>query len=209
MPRSAPIPRPPKACSCSTSSRPSPTSSSANFSQRTPRRSRRVTNRLDLGLFPQRGKKRNERHPVNRLHVLSLRCPHHLPVGTRGGEAKRGRGHCGAARDPVAGLQMLEVRHQPDLQARARRTLDVATPDLPPTTSSVLGGRIVRRFLVAVGVISLVVACGGSRSSSTSIRAACIAGNGYGGLGGRADAFDANNNDSPGPSGPTPGTAWY
>lgn len=104
---------------------------------------------------------------------------------------------------------MLEVRHQPDLQARARRTLDVATPDLPPTTSSVLGGRIVRRFLVAVGVISLVAACGGSRSSSTSIRAACIAGNGYGGLGGRADAFDANNNDSPGPSGPTPGTAWY
>lgn len=42
-------------------------------------------------------------------------------------------------------------------------------------------------------------------TSSTS----CVDAAGYGGLGGRASAFDANNNDSTGPAEPSPGTAWY
>lgn len=37
----------------------------------------------------------------------------------------------------------------------------------------------------------------------------CVHTAGYGGLGGRASAFSANNNGSTGASEPTPGTAWY
>jgi len=37
----------------------------------------------------------------------------------------------------------------------------------------------------------------------------CITTNGYGGLGGSEDAFDANNDNSTGAAGPTPGAAWY
>jgi len=37
----------------------------------------------------------------------------------------------------------------------------------------------------------------------------CVDAGGYGGLGARVSAFDANNNDSTGPAGPSPGTAYY
>ncbi len=37
----------------------------------------------------------------------------------------------------------------------------------------------------------------------------CVDAAGYGGLGGRASAFDADNNNSTGPAEPTPGPAWY
>jgi hypothetical protein len=37
----------------------------------------------------------------------------------------------------------------------------------------------------------------------------CVEAGGYGGLGARVSAFDANNNDSTGPAAPTPGTAFY
>jgi hypothetical protein len=37
----------------------------------------------------------------------------------------------------------------------------------------------------------------------------CVTAPGFGGLGARATSFDANNNGSVGPAGPSPGTAWY
>jgi hypothetical protein len=39
--------------------------------------------------------------------------------------------------------------------------------------------------------------------------ASCVDVGGYGGLGGRISAFDANNNESTGPGGPSPGNAFY
>jgi hypothetical protein len=39
--------------------------------------------------------------------------------------------------------------------------------------------------------------------------ARCVNAPGYGGLGARTHLFDANNDDSTGPAGPTPGSAWY
>jgi hypothetical protein len=50
------------------------------------------------------------------------------------------------------------------------------------------------------------------RSSSASVAsatAACVDVGGYGGLGARVRAFDANNDESTGPGGPSPGTAFY
>jgi len=50
----------------------------------------------------------------------------------------------------------------------------------------------------------------GNLRLAASMRAAsCVDTAGYGGLGGRASAFAANNNASTGPAGPTPGSAWY
>ena len=42
-----------------------------------------------------------------------------------------------------------------------------------------------------------------------TLASTCVDGHGYGGLGARVSAFDANNNDSTGPAGPSPGTAFY
>jgi hypothetical protein len=84
-----------------------------------------------------------------------------------------------------------------------------------------------RSLVAVIGVTALVAGCGGgSRSTprtSASITAAstqaergistsstsCIKTNGYGGLGGSENAFDANNDNSTGPAEPTPGAAWY
>jgi hypothetical protein len=59
--------------------------------------------------------------------------------------------------------------------------------------------------LIAVaGAISVTsLGSGGGR------RRSCVDAGGYGGLGARVSAFDANNNDSTGPAGPSPGTAFY
>lgn len=63
------------------------------------------------------------------------------------------------------------------------------------------------RKLVAVVAALVIAGCGGSgaRPKHTS----CISTNGYGGLGARVSAFDANNDGSTGPAEPTPGAAWY
>jgi hypothetical protein len=45
-------------------------------------------------------------------------------------------------------------------------------------------------------------------AASTSA-SSCVEAGGYGGLGARVSAFDANNNDSTGPAQPSPGTAFY
>lgn len=64
-----------------------------------------------------------------------------------------------------------------------------------------------------------VAACSGSRPHRARVSAAarpttaawtaCVDAPGYGGLGARTSAFDANNDGSTGPAAPTPGTAWY
>jgi hypothetical protein len=46
-------------------------------------------------------------------------------------------------------------------------------------------------------------------SAASASPSSCIAAPGYGGLGGRLNAFDANNNNSAGPGQPTSGTAFY
>jgi len=84
------------------------------------------------------------------------------------------------------------------------------------------------KVLVLIGVTALVAGCGGAGSSSTPRSSSattaqptrgganssagsksCISTNGYGGLGARETAFDANNDNSTGPAEPTPGAAWY
>ena len=47
------------------------------------------------------------------------------------------------------------------------------------------------------------------RSAASTSPSSCISASGYGGLGGRLGAFDANNNNSTGPGAPSPGTAFY
>jgi hypothetical protein len=47
------------------------------------------------------------------------------------------------------------------------------------------------------------------RSGAPTSPSSCIAAPGYGGLGGRLTAFDANNNNSAGPGQPSSGTAFY
>ncbi len=82
-----------------------------------------------------------------------------------------------------------------------------------------------RKAAVALGVSALIAGCGGGSSSksssappataptiaqaSTAVRSSCITRQGFGGLGGRADRFDANNDDTTAPAGPTPGAAFY
>ncbi len=72
---------------------------------------------------------------------------------------------------------------------------------------------------------ALIAGCGGGSSSkssspsrppapalvqaSTGARSSCITSPGFGGLGGRADRFDANNNNTTDAAGPTPGAAFY
>jgi hypothetical protein len=46
-------------------------------------------------------------------------------------------------------------------------------------------------------------------SAASASPSSCIAAAGYGGLGGRLNAFDANNNNSAGPGQPSSGTAFY
>lgn len=46
------------------------------------------------------------------------------------------------------------------------------------------------------------------RAAATSA-SSCVDAGGYGGLGARVNAFDANNNDATGPAGPSSGTAFY
>ncbi len=85
-----------------------------------------------------------------------------------------------------------------------------------------------RKVVVVVGLSALVAACGGSGPSSAPrrhvttavgpnrgqaiaapLQRSCIIAAGYGGLGADENDFDANNNNSTGPAGPTPGAAWY
>jgi hypothetical protein len=67
-----------------------------------------------------------------------------------------------------------------------------------------------RGIVVAALVATVFAGCGGgSAPRSIAQRAACIASDGYGGLGANASAFDPNNNGSTGRAEPTPGTAWY
>jgi hypothetical protein len=82
-----------------------------------------------------------------------------------------------------------------------------------------------RKAAVAIGVSALIAGCGGGSSSksssaprapapavaqaSTAVRSSCITRQGFGGLGGRADRFDANNNNTTDAAGPTPGAAFY
>jgi hypothetical protein len=65
-----------------------------------------------------------------------------------------------------------------------------------------------RKTVVAIGAAALIAGCGGGHGTSSG-SAQCITANGYGGLGGRVNAFDANNNHTSGPAEPTPGAAWY
>jgi hypothetical protein len=46
-------------------------------------------------------------------------------------------------------------------------------------------------------------------SPASTSASSCVDSAGYGGLGGRVSAFDANNNNSLGPAEPTPGAAFY
>jgi hypothetical protein len=82
---------------------------------------------------------------------------------------------------------------------------------------------IVRTIVVALAVSAAVVGCGGGTSSppphrvpasrgrvaASAAASLCVTAPGFGGLGGRAASFDANNNGTVGPAGPSPGTAWY
>jgi hypothetical protein len=67
--------------------------------------------------------------------------------------------------------------------------------------------------VAVLAVAALLAGCGAGMKSRPRTAAgqasSCIAGHGYGGLGARASAFDANNNGSTGPAEPTPGAAWY
>jgi hypothetical protein len=85
--------------------------------------------------------------------------------------------------------------------------------------------RAMGKVVVVIAVTALVAGCaaGGSSpvrnlwtaptqegsASNFSRSVSCIAKRGYGGLGASTDVFDANNNNSTGPSVPTPGAAWY
>lgn len=46
-------------------------------------------------------------------------------------------------------------------------------------------------------------------AAASASASSCVAASGYGGLGGRISAFDADNNNSAGPGQPSPGTAFY
>jgi hypothetical protein len=81
----------------------------------------------------------------------------------------------------------------------------------------------IRWIVVAIATTALAAGCGssGERSGTSSAALAagpaqaaaaassCITRSGYGGLGASARLFDANNNNSTEPAGPTPGAAWY
>lgn len=60
-------------------------------------------------------------------------------------------------------------------------------------------------FAAAAAISVTSLESGGASTSASS----CIDVGGYGGLGGRMSAFDANNNDSTGAAGPSSGTAFY
>lgn len=80
---------------------------------------------------------------------------------------------------------------------------------------------VMRKACAAIGITALIAGCGGSGAkshpSSTAIpqssravaSATCITKHGFGGLGGPGDRFDANNNDTTGEAGPTPGAAFF
>jgi hypothetical protein len=75
-----------------------------------------------------------------------------------------------------------------------------------------------RRIAGALVIAALIAACGGGGSprkvaklpaSRPALPSTCIKTAGYGGLGAREDDFDANNDNSTEPAGPTPGAALY
>jgi hypothetical protein len=63
--------------------------------------------------------------------------------------------------------------------------------------------------ILAVGAALSVSSLGSSRRAAAAAPRSCVTDAGYGGLGARVSAFDPNNDNSTGPAGPTPGTAWY
>jgi hypothetical protein len=86
--------------------------------------------------------------------------------------------------------------------------------------------RVPLAFTAAVLAAALLAGCGGGgspsklRSRTTTVHVSypapvvsaprsCIKTAGFGGLGASANDFDANNDDSTGPAGPTPGAALY
>jgi hypothetical protein len=82
-------------------------------------------------------------------------------------------------------------------------------------------GPIMREVVVAIGISALIAGCGGSgakshpsstaipQASRSAVAATCITKQGFGGLGGRRDRFDANNDNTTGEAGPTPGAAFF
>lgn len=71
----------------------------------------------------------------------------------------------------------------------------------------------VRAVAIAFSLGALIAGCGGGDRSVVASRrlpsASCVSAPGFGGLGARVGAFDANNNNTVGESGPTPGAAFY
>ena len=61
----------------------------------------------------------------------------------------------------------------------------------------------------AIVAAAAAILVAGLESGAGRDRSSCVDAGGYGGLGGRVSAFDANNNDSTGPAGPSSGTAFY
>jgi hypothetical protein len=72
-----------------------------------------------------------------------------------------------------------------------------------------------RYFALAIAISGIAVAIlvmsfdSGEKRGRPASASSCVDAGGYGGLGARIDAFDANNSDSTGAAGPSPGTAFY
>jgi len=62
---------------------------------------------------------------------------------------------------------------------------------------------------IAIAAAAAAILVASLESGGGRDRSSCVDAGGYGGLGGRMSAFDANNNDSTGPAGPSSGTAFY
>jgi hypothetical protein len=80
------------------------------------------------------------------------------------------------------------------------------------------GWRYVAGTTVVVAIAAILLApsllssrAGAPRSGrvSVAVGARCVRARAYGGLGARASVFDANNDNSTAPAGPTPGAAWF
>ncbi len=79
------------------------------------------------------------------------------------------------------------------------------------------------KVVFAIAASALIAGCGGSGTKShnsptaaapagsalPAVSKTCITKQGFGGLGGSRDRFDANNNNTTGEGGPTPGAAFF